>query len=382
MKKVYLMIYDMGGGHRSSANALKEAIEQRNLPWKIEIVEVFKEIFGTNLPQFIYNNFVLKKKWARIINDRFSVPLFKRQIRFRHSVWRNRLQKYWREHQPDLVVSVLPLVNRVLYESLQAELPSVPFITLPIELADCPPNYYIEPQEQLFICPTERMVEQTQQFGYRKEQIFRTSGVVISPRFYEPVTVDRATGRKRLGLDPDLPTGFVMFGGYGSNEMIEIAESLEHSPLNIQLIFICGHNEKLANTLRRGQSRLPRYVESFTKEIPYYMHLSDFFIGKPGYGCISEAVAMKLPVITECNALTMFQERYSAEWIAKNGVGIVLPNFENIHWAVNELIQPKNLLRYQTNVANFNNLAVFEVVEILDKILKSSSLDKLYLHSQ
>lgn len=375
MKKVYLTIYDLGGGHRSSANALKEVIEKQKLPWQVEVVEVFREVFGTNLPQYIYNNLVLKKKWARIINDRISVPLFKLQIRFRHSAWQKRLRKYWHQQQPDLVVSMLPLVNRVLYESLQAELPSASFVTLPVELADCPPNYYIEPQEQLFICTSERMVEQTQQIGYQEEQIFRTSGVIINPRFYEPITVDRAFERKRLGLDPDLPTGLVMFGGHGSNEMIKIAESLEHSSLNLQLIFICGHNKKLANTLRRTQSRLPRYVETFTKEIPYYMHLSDFFIGKPGYGCISEAVTMKLPVITECNALTMFQERYSAEWIVEQGVGIVVRNFQEIDRAVAELLIPENFARYQAKAAAINNQAVFEVVKILEKILENSNLE-------
>ena len=31
------------------------------------------------------------------------------------------------------------------------------------------------------------------------------------------------------------------------------------------------------------------HVVGFTSEIPYYMVLSDFFIGKPGPGSISEA---------------------------------------------------------------------------------------------
>ena len=60
MKKVYLTIYDMGAGHRSTANALKEVIEARKLPWQVEVIEVLKEIFGTTRPQFVYNNWVLK----------------------------------------------------------------------------------------------------------------------------------------------------------------------------------------------------------------------------------------------------------------------------------------------------------------------------------
>ena len=61
-----------------------------------------------------------------------------------------------------------------------------------------------------------------------------------------------------------------------------------------QFIFICGRNKKLADRLRGMDTRFPKYVEEFTSEIPYYMHLSDFFIGKPGPGSISEAIAMHL----------------------------------------------------------------------------------------
>lgn len=375
MKKIYFAIFDMGGGHRSTANALQAVIKQRNLPWQVEAIEVFKEIFGTSFSQDFYNNITLKKKWARLINDPILVPLFKLEIRLRHFAWGNLLRKYWREHQPDLVVSLLPHVNRVLYESLRAELPETPFMTLPIDLADSPPHFWIEQQDQFLICPSERMVEQAHQLGYREEQIFRTSGVVINPRFYEPIAVDRRVERQRLGLDPDLPTALIMFGGHGSDAMVEIAQCLERAALEqqLQLIFICGHNEKLANALRASQSCLPRFVEGFTERIPYYMYLSDFFIGKPGPGSISEALAMKLPVITDCNALTLFTERYNAEWVVERGVGIVIRDFRQVDRAVAKLLKPENFARYRARAAALNNQAVFEVVDILARILKTSS---------
>lgn len=376
MKKVYFVIYDMGGGHRSTANALKEVIEQQKLSWQVEVVEVFKEVFGTTRPQFVYNNLVLKTKWARIINDPISVPLFKLEIRLRHRAWYNLLRKHWREHQPDLVVSLMPLINRVLYESLRAELPETPFITSITDFADCPPNFWIEPQEQLLICPSERAVQQAQSFGYSQERIFRTSGVVIHPRFYQPVMVDRSFERQRLGLEPDLPTGLVIFGSHGSKEMLEIAEHLEQSSLELQLIFICGRNEKLAKDLQNRPSRFPKYVEGFTKQIPYYMDLCDFFIGKPGSVGISEAIARKLPVITECNnTMTLFQERASADWLADNQLGIVVDNFRDIHKAVAELIEPENFPAYKTRIEAYNNRSVFEVVDILENILENFDLE-------
>jgi 1,2-diacylglycerol 3-beta-galactosyltransferase len=216
-------------------------------------------------------------------------------------------------------------------------------------------------------------VEQARSLGYPNTQIFQTSGSVIHPRFYEPISVDRHIERQHLGLDPNLPTGLVMFGGYGSTTMLEIADYLERSQLNdLQLIFICGRNEKLASKLRRRKSRFPRLVATFTDAIPYYMHLSDFFIGKAGGQSISEAIKMKLPVITTRNASTLVQERYNAEWLLDNHVGLVLRHFRHIDKAVATLIQPENLACYRTNAASMNNQAVFEVATIVKEALEQS----------
>ena len=106
--------------------------------------------------------------------------------------------------------------------------------------------------------------------------------------------------------------------------MLEIIERLEvEGPQHLQLIFICGRNEKLAARLRNRRNRLRMLVEGFTTQVPFYMAISDFFIGKPGPGSISEAVAMRLPVIVERNAWTLPQERYNADWILENDLGSV-----------------------------------------------------------
>ena len=110
--------------------------------------------------------------------------------------------------------------------------------------------------------------------------------MIIHPRFYEPREVDRAAERKRLGLEADLPTGLVLFGGQGSKVMRTILDRLDRSQLGLQLILICGRNQKLGDQLRARPTRMLKFVEGFTTEVPYYMRLSDFFIGKPGPGSI------------------------------------------------------------------------------------------------
>jgi len=137
-----------------------------------------------------------------------------------------------------------------------------------------------------------------------------------------------------------------------------------------QFIFVCGKNQKLAERLRRLKTSFPKYVEGFSPEIPYYMHLSDFFIGKPGPGSISEALAMRLPVIVERNAWTLPQERYNTEWIRERQVGVVLKSFREIDAGLRELLEPANFTRLQANAAAIKNRAVFEIPDILDSLLQ------------
>jgi UDP-N-acetylglucosamine:LPS N-acetylglucosamine transferase len=126
----------------------------------------------------------------------------------------------------------------------------------------------------------------------------------------------------------------------------------------------------LAESLRAVRAAMRMHVEGFTREIPRLMHISDFFIGKPGPGSISEALAMKLPVIVESNAWTMPQERYNAEWVRARGVGVVLRSFREIAPAVEKLLQPDRYGQFRAAAAEQNNRAVFEIPDMLSQIMK------------
>ncbi len=115
------------------------------------------------------------------------------------------------------------------------------------------------------------------------------------------------------------------------------------------------------------------FVEGFTKEVPRYMQLADYFIGKPGPGSISEAMAMRLPVIVERNAWTLPQERYNTQWIREQGVGIVLKDFRGIASAVDELLEPAAYERFRAATERLENRAVFEIPDILERILAAES---------
>jgi 1,2-diacylglycerol 3-beta-galactosyltransferase len=221
------------------------------------------------------------------------------------------------------------------------------------------------------ICGTERARQQAIELGHAPERVFLVSGMILNPRYYEIAPVDRATERAKLALDTDLPTAIMMFGGAGSAKMLDIARRLNESGLALQVIAICGKNQKLETELRGLKGRLRMHVAGFTNEVPRFMQLADFFIGKPGPGSISEAIAMRLPVIVETNAWTLPQERFNAIWVTEQGVGISLRNFsKEIVDATRKMLDPIQHAMFADRVREMKNRAVYEIPEILERILK------------
>jgi 1,2-diacylglycerol 3-beta-galactosyltransferase len=375
--KIDLIYFDAGGGHRSAALALQSVIAAQNRPWRLRLVnlqevldslDVFRKLTGIRLED-IYN-LALAKGWT--LGSTYLLPFMHAVIRLYHPAQVKLLAKFWEEYRPDMVVSLVPNFNRALFQSLERALPGTPFATILTDLADYPPHFWMEKQEQYLVCGTERAVQQALAIGHQPSHVFRTSGMILRPEFYEPQQCDRAAELVRLKLDPNLPTGLVLFGGEGSNVMLRIAERLGNSSTDLQLIMICGRNSDLRGHLGRLQTRNKLFLEGFTKQIPYYMHLSDFFIGKPGPGSISESVQMKLPVIVERNSWTLPQERYNADWVREKGVGIVLENFREIETAVKNLLADHRLEAMRQRIGTMNNQAVYEIPPLLERILQEA----------
>lgn len=377
-RRIHLIFYDAGGGHRNAATALQVQIERQGLPLEVSLVnlqevldplDILRKLTGIRI-QDMYNK-MLRNGWT--LGSPQLMRVLQLIVRTYHKPSVRVLERYWKEHPADMVVSLVPHFNRALQESFDKAFPGRPFVTVLTDLADYPKHFWIESQSPYIVCGTERAAEQARALGPRGVTVFQTSGMILHPRFYETAPVDRTAERIKLGLDPELPTGIVLFGGYGTWKMQDILRQINRSGLRVQLILICGRNEKLAAALRREPTRIPIHMEGFTTQIPYFMALSDFFIGKPGPGSISEALAKHLPVIIDCNAWTLPQERYNAQWVREKEVGIVVRNHRQTAGAVAELLKPGELSKFRARTAAMENRAVFEIPVIFEKILDGTA---------
>ncbi len=379
MKTVDLIYFNAGGGHRAAALALESVIRDQQRPWRVRCINLvdvldpqgrFRRVTGM-APEDLYN-LRLARGWTLGLAQ--ELKLLQGMIHLGHATLLRRLQAHWLRTEPDLVVSLVPNFNRALFQSLAGALPGVLYVTVLTDLADYPPNFWIEPdQDQHFICGTAKAVAQARATGHGADRVHRSSGMIIRPDFYQPDLLDRRDEQCRHGLDPDRPTGVVMFGGQGSMAMLGIARQLA----DVQLVLMCGHHRDLARQLRALRPSASHLVVEFTPEVRRHMLLGDFFIGKPGPGSLSEAVQQGLPVVTVRNAWTMPQERYNTDWVREHGLGVVGRSLGKIRPAVDGLLA--ELDQYRQNLRRVENRAVFEVPAILADILDPQATPQLGL---
>ncbi len=377
MRKLTIVFHHAGGGHQSAADALKAILSKQEHPWDVSLLDI-QELLdpldlirrATGLRIQDTYNLILRKGWTRFTPQ--LLLILQGTIRAYHSPIVKALRAYWAQHPADLVLSVIPHFNREIADSLRPvgmKTPGArtPFVTLITDLADYPPHFWIERESEYIIAGTDRARQQALSMGHPDGHVFPTSGMILKPRFYEKTTVDRVAERKRLGLETDCPTGVVLFGGHGSQVMVDITRKLNEAGSGVQLILICGHNQKLAAKLKKLPTRKPIAVVGFAQNVEYYMALADFFIGKPGPGSISEALQFHLPVIVECNSKTLPQERYNAEWVTEKGYGIVVPSFKQIAPAVQRLLESATFCEFRRKAGEYSNRALFEVPDILEQ---------------
>ena len=372
-RRLTIVFFDAGGGHRSAAEALKSVLETQrwdvrllNLQEQLDQLDLLRKVTGIRIQDGY--NLILRKGWTRLTPQ--LLPVLQGFVRMYHRPTVKMLRKYWTQNPADVVLSVIPHFNRALVESIRKSTPSTAFVTLLTDFADYPPHFWMERESQYLICGTERAELQAYALGHDRNQVFLASGMVMKPKFYQKTSVNRVEERKRLGLNSDTTTGIVLFGGAGSRTMLDIVKRLNASKANVQLILICGKNPKLLAAVKSLRTRFPVFAEGFTQNVDYYMALADFFIGKPGPGSISEALQLHLPVIVECNSRTLPQERYNAHWVTEKRMGIVLKSFRQINSGVEQLLAPSAFADFGANARAYNNRALFEIPEFLEQILE------------
>ena len=276
---------------------------------------------------------------------------------------------YWNSFPPDIVISVTPMYNPVLYGSAMQVNPGVKCITIPVDFEEVRSRYWFTPKvEQYYFNATDALHKQAAKAGISEHYRFRIAGMPVEESAYELPPPDRDAQLRTIGLNPNWPVGFLSFGAQGSRNVLQIARALAKKHTDLNLIIMCGKNKKLFSQLNAMKLPFPTAVYSYLPQTPLqFLHLSDFAIGKPGAMTITESLITRTPLIAQKSRGMSPVQKGNEEWLTQTGTGIVAKTPESIAAAVTEIV---NNPEFKEQMADYNHKAIFQIAALIEKIGK------------
>jgi 1,2-diacylglycerol 3-beta-galactosyltransferase len=366
---ILFLFSDTGGGHRSAAEAIIEAI-QLEFPGQFDtrMVDIFRQYapLPLNYAPDIYPHL---SRYPKMWKLGYEVSDGTRRIRaFYDVMWpylRRAVHQLLKENPVDLIVSVHQLVNIPLLRSRLSN--NIRFVTVVTDLVSTHSAWY-HTGADLVIVPTIPAKEKALKSGLPTEKIM-VIGQPIAQKFVNQ-TQNKIELRDRFGWDKDLLTVLLVGGGEGMGNLERHAMAINHSNLPIQLIIVAGRNQPLKTKLENQKWNMPTRIFAFVKEMPEFMQASDILITKAGPGTISEAFIAGLPLILYSKMPG--QEDGNVGYVTNQGAGIWAPNPDQlveclINW-INHPEELKMVALRSTQLAKPN--ASRDIAKALEKQLR------------
>jgi 1,2-diacylglycerol 3-beta-galactosyltransferase len=339
---IQILMSDTGGGHRASANALRDAFNVL-YPNQIEcdIVDIYTD-YGPFWPFNDYVNMyklMAQNPWmwdlfyhmgatpiGLIVNE-FLLNLFCFEP-FTQCIQRRQPST---NDRADMIISVHPLTQDLPLNILgyldsngtsrsYTSRSKTPFVTVVTDLGSAHPTWFHRGVDQCYV-PSQALYQKALDRGITVSQL-KQYGLPIRKGFWSEYSSDsditnnvdrtydskaasyqKETLRKELQLQNDLPTVLIVGGGDGMGGIVNLAKELgdrlgsSNMGLSYQVVVICGKNEIAKASLAEYQfpDNVTVHVKGFVNNMDQYMRASDVLVTKAGPGTIAEASICGLP---------------------------------------------------------------------------------------
>jgi 1,2-diacylglycerol 3-beta-galactosyltransferase len=270
---------------------------------------------------------------------------------------------------PALVASFHPLLNHVALDVLPKAVPLVTVITDWIDFH----HAWTDRRASFVICPSEPAMVLCRQRGIPEARLFR-AGLPVHPRFADAMRryPDRRSARQALRLRPYAPTVLLVGGGDGTEPLDRYARALAALPLDLQVLAVCGRNERLARRLRE-ESHAGVHVFGFVDNMPELMLASDLVVTRAGPGMIAEALACGCPLLL--TARLPGQETGNVREVLRLRVGQFVPRISQLVEAVRAWYakpEPEREADRRRAKAAMDPQAAFKIARFLARVARKS----------
>jgi len=374
--RILVLFSDTGGGHRSAAEAVVEALEDAH-PGQaaMDMVDVFVAYapYPLNRMPKWYPRLV---RWPQAWELGYKASDGHSRARaITATFWpwvRNAARQLVREHPADLVINFHPLFNAPVLRALGKRRP--PFITQVTDLVSTHALWYHR-RTDLCLVPTEEARRRGLRFGMQADRM-RVVGLPVSKRFCAPPGI-KAELRRELGWTNDVPTVLLVGGGEGMGPIFSTARAIAESNRNCSIVVVAGRNARLRARLEAVPWEIPTHIYGFVNEMPAMMRAADILVTKAGPGTISEALNAGLPMVLYSRLPG--QEEGNVQYVEDEGAGVWAPGPRNATQAVAHwLASPGELARYADTCRRIARpKAAVDAAEAVWQVLAQTSIASL-----
>jgi 1,2-diacylglycerol 3-beta-galactosyltransferase len=320
--RITFLFSDTGGGHRSAAEAIIEAIHLE-FPDRFEtdMVDIFRQYAPSplHLAPDIYPTL---SKMPRVWGLGYRMSDGKRRTKFVYQMLypylKPSLQRLLQGRRHDLIVSVHQLVNTPVLRAMENR--RIPFVTVVTDMVSTHAAWYHSDADMVIVA-TEEARQRGLEMGLRPNQI-EVVGLPVADRFCHPVA-DKLGLRRELGWPEGRPVALLVGGGEGMGPLEQMALAIDAARLPVSLVIVAGRNKAMQARLEAHPWQIPVKVYGFVRQMPDFMRAADVLVTKAGPGTICEAFIAGLPIILYSRMPG--QEDGNVTYVVQKGAGIWAP---------------------------------------------------------
>lgn len=371
MKKILILTVTAGNGHNACAKGMKNKLESLE-DVEVKIVDLLK-CYSTKLNVWVsdsgyaisvskllplYNAFFNHYK-RRAPEKRYSIPSQKTVLSTL-----NGLMREISEFKPDVIYcthfyGAIALTNLKLYYNLPCKtvVSNLDYVNSPFWEAGIGVDY--------FAIPNEDFIEECMFEGYKREQLLPI-GLPVDERTLQ--VIEKSEARRELGLDENLFTVMVMFGGGYWSGGFKIFKNLIKAlkGRKAQVIMINGRNEKGFKKIQkmRFEEGIKVLNVGFTDKVPLYLSAADVILNKFGGTSVTEMINKSLPMLITENMAA--QEKYNLVYMKEKGVALSFKNGKQLKTQILKLMDSPELLnKMSENTKKLRKNAIDELAKFM-----------------
>ena len=326
MKRLVILTADAGFGHRSAANAVAAALNDRYADCCH--VDVINPLEDRRTPFFLRDSQADYDKIVRdmpglyrfgydasdaavpkaIVESALTVLLFEV------------MQDILRHYRPDAILITYPIYQVPLSAVFTLHKQYIPLLTVITDLATVH-RIWFHPGVDACIVPTDITRRLAMDYGIPGERVHIT-GIPVNPNIGGE-TREKSAIRAELGWQQENVT-FLAVGSRRVEHLREILTVLNHFGRPLQLVVVAGKDEELYHQLKMVDWHVPVHLYEYVSNLAPMMRAADGLISKAGGLIVTEALASGLPLVMV--DVLPGQEKGNADYVISGGAGDLVDN--------------------------------------------------------